>query len=321
MKKREGYREKREAFFPGFRFLHLFKKTTQFRRSTLIRNNLGFESGAAAANGKIYTARMRELQQDDCDRLTGIVRNYSENATLRLYAAYHEKRERIVQAIRESGLDRILNVFESFNKQYQGDINTLKQYITSLPDEELFSPYGPIQAPFSDGIKNYIDGAIGERIRPDRDTFRMGIEIAGTLIGGFVFDFIKTEVDTYKTIGDIGIYTEHTQTARPGWRYALYPAIYFIDSVVKGYEDKGENLYISATTHPCNIETQRTFSTESGFIELDKNISTAYGPRKMFVCRYSDFLKNFLPRPEKLKIKITNTLVDGEIDWPAWVTL
>jgi hypothetical protein len=293
-------------------------------------NNLTFESVVTAADGNLYTARVRELLPGDCGRITQIVRNYSENATLLLYIAYRERRDQIIQDARESGLDRVLNVFESLDKQYQGNINilkadkdakkrimnTLKRFVTSFADEELFSPYGPInKTPFADGVKNYIDRAIQERNKPDRDTFRMGIEIAGTLIGGFVFDFIKKDIDAYKTIGNIGVYAENAQTARQGWRYALYPVICFIDSVVKGYEDKGENLYISATTHLCNLETQKLLSKENGFIEL-KNKLTGYGPRRMFVCKYHDFIRNFLPQPENLKIKIINTLVDEEMDWP-----
>jgi hypothetical protein len=266
-------------------------------------DNLAFESVAAAADGKIYTARVRELQPDDWTRITQIVRNYSENATLLLYIAYLERKDQIIQDIGESGLDRVLNAFESLDKQYQGNINilkadkdakrrimnALKRFVASFSDTELFSPYGPIQATFVDGVKDYIDRAVQERNKSDRDTFRMGIEIAGNLIGGVVFDFIKKDVDAYKTIGDIGVYTENTHAARSGWRYALYPVLYFINSVVERYEDKGANLYISATTHPCNFETQKVLSKESGFIELG-NRSTDYGHRRRFVCKYSDFI-------------------------------
>jgi hypothetical protein len=60
---------------------------------------------------------------------------------------------------------------------------------------------------------------------------------------------------------------------------------------VKGYKDKGKNLYISATTHPCNRETQGLLSEKRGFTKLGDNIPTDYGPRKIFVCKYSDFIK------------------------------
>jgi hypothetical protein len=262
------------------------------------RSNLVFESAVTDAGGKEYTTRLRELKPDDCKRIIQIVRNYSENATLLLYTAYRENREQAVRNIRENDLDRVLNVFGVLDKHYQGDITILKRFITNFPEADLFSPYGPIQAPFADGVKQYIEKAIQERNKPDRDTIRLGIEIDGNLIGGFVFDFTKKKVEDYITIGDFGVYTENTKTARPGWRYAVYPAIYFIDSVVKGYEDKGENLYISATTHPCNLETSKMFSKERGFREVGGRISTGYGSRRKFVCKYSDFIGNFLVSPK-----------------------
>lgn len=302
--------------FSCLKSLKAKSKPTQCKKHILKPDNLSFESVAAFADGKVYTTRMRELQSEDSDRITQIVRNYSENATLLLYTKYRERREQTIQDIRESGLDKVLTVFEFLDKHYQEDINILQRLMTTFPDEELFSPYGPIQAPFAEGVKHYIDTAIQERNNPNRDTFRMGIEIEGSLIGGFVFDLIRKKLGDYICIGDLGAFTEHTAAARPAWLYALYPAIFLMDNFVKGYKDKGENLYISATTHLCNSETQKTFVKERGFIELGHNIPTVYGPRRTFVCKYSDFIEKFLPWPEKLNIKITNTLFEGEINWP-----
>jgi hypothetical protein len=186
----------------------------------------------------------------------------------------------------------------------------------------LFSPYGPIQEPFKGEVEEYINSAIEEREKPDRKEFRLGIEVNGKLIGGFVFDFIKKNIQghgtNYETIGDVGVYAENKGIARIGWRYAVYPVMHFIKRVVQGYADKGKNLYISATTHQCNFETEKLLSTEKGFIELETRKIENYGPRRQFVCKYSDFVDKFLShprfRPSELKIKITNTLGEGGIN-------
>jgi hypothetical protein len=285
-------------------------------RHMMKRSVFAFEADVVDARGNKYNTLVRELQPEDRDRLAGIVRNYSENATLLLYRAYCGGKEQLIRDIGDERLNKTLDAFGKIGRQYSGDMQSAQQDIRGLSDEQLFSPYGPIQAPFAESVEKYINRAIDERNKPDRDTFRLGIEVNGRLIGGFVFDFIEKTIEGYRTIGDIGVYTEKAITARLGWRYAVYPVMYFINSVVKeGYEDKGENLYISSTTHRCNFETQRMLGNEKGFIELGGNIPSAYGHRRTLVCKYTDFVNNFLPRPESLRIKITNILVNGEINW------
>jgi hypothetical protein len=272
--------------------------------------------------GEKFNTLVRELQLEDSKRLVEIVRNYSRNATLFLYEDYCKDKEQLKRDIRDvqnKGLNNTLDAFDKIGQQYSGDMQSAQGYIGGLSDEQLFSPYGPIQAPFAESVEKYINKAIDERNKQNRDTFRMGIEIGGRLVGGFVFDFIKKMKKGYRTIGDIGVYTENTKIARIGWRCAVYPVIYFINTVVKGHVDESKNLYISATAHPCNSEALNPLRKVLDFIGPDEMIPTKHGLRKLFVCKYVVFAEhllagNFLPSTTNCRIKITNTLVDEEID-------
>jgi hypothetical protein len=275
--------------------------------------DFAFGAEAVEKDGNKYNTLVRELQPEDCDRLVEIVRCHSRRATRALYIAYCEGKEQFMRNVGDRKLNNILDIFGNVGQRYSKSEKVVERYIRSFSDEQLFSPYGPIQAPFEEDVKEYIKSAIDERNQPDRDTFRLGIEINSRLTGVFVFDFkektIKDDGKNYRTIGDIGICTEDSETVRLGWRYAIYPVMYFINSVVKGRVDKSEDLYISITTHPCRFETQKLLG--SCFTGMEGNIPSAYGPRKTFVCEYAKFIGNFLPRPRSLRIKITNILVDG----------
>jgi hypothetical protein len=256
-------------------------------------NNLEIEAGPVT---------LRELTFKDRDDLLRIVRDYSEAATVSLYRKYADAREVYLQKMRNSGLDYLISLFRQMDTAYSNDIRRLQAVKdfsglkkieaemrdglrTCCPDCGLFSPYGPIKAPFDQSVARYLENAIAQNDKKPRNTFIMGIEIKTAdkrrLIGCLVFDTIKQEIQGRMTIGDIGVFAE-TNARTTYWQFAAAGMLRFADKNL-GLQDKN-SLFISATTHPCNTGTG--FLNEKRGWEKIQPVVTEYGLREQFVIPY-----------------------------------
>jgi GNAT superfamily N-acetyltransferase len=263
---------------------------------------------------------LRELRQDDYERLVEIVRDYSINSTVLLYGLYRKNRDWVTSTMRENDLDKVLDIFDTKvnGDDITVDCRSLKEDLNNCSDELLFSPYGPIQAPFRISVKNYIGKALQERQEPERKVFRMGIDYQGTLIGVFTFDVIECVIQDCRTIGDIGVFIDPAY--RNHWSGTLYYVAYLMHHVL-GFQDKSQNLYISATTHPLNSETRglSIAGQEEKRCLLDPSygwrektpISSSYGKRRIFVAEYIKYIQEGL-LCSKLKRPLRITIIAEE---------
>ena len=265
--------------------------------------------------------KLRELQLDDKKALLKIVRDYAEFSTLRLYRAYQENRREIEKNMNKTRLNYLFKVFrilDEYSSLY-GD-SEIRKKLSEFCNEDLFSPYGPMnenRMSFTEnGVKRYIEEAQINRISL-RDTFRMGIEYENCLIGCIVFDTIKRKIklkgDKLTTIGDVGVFMNSLKESRLQLLPSIRLILYFVDNYLK-LENKSD-LYISMTTHLCNQETKTLLRTSRGF-QLVKNreeelIPSKYGLRKQYVIPYSMLIKTMYPRDhENIIVKIGNTIVN-----------
>ncbi|MDR1175684.1 MAG: hypothetical protein LBK83_09490 [Treponema sp.] len=248
-------------------------------------------------NGPI---RIRELNQRDCGPIKKIAGDYSENATFRLYKAY------CTGYIQDTGglKDEVLATLERLDRSLKLRGRPIEQIENALRDSEvkqrlidaihrcdergLFSPYGPIYAPFNVSVPAYINKAIYTRQKAEREFFRLGIEYSGQLTGCIAFDIIEKIIQGCRTIGDIGVFMKNTN-ARNCLGNVLCMVLRFIDRDL-GYKDKNANLYIGATTHLCNQETPRLLG-RLGFNEKNNIIDPDYGPRRLFTAEYCGIVK------------------------------
>jgi hypothetical protein len=186
------------------------------------------------------------------------------------------------------------------------DKSHFKEAIRDYPDEGVFAPYGMIKTPFKENVNAYIERAINERHEQERKTFRLGIEYAGGLIGCFVFDAIETNIQGYRTIGDIGMFWGDSADAKEYWMKAIYPVKYFINRILN-YRKRSEGLFISVRTHPYNQQILPLLTPNYGFEEIERIYSyAAAGPRRMFIAPYSEFHRKFGSVDGEPKLKITN---------------
>jgi hypothetical protein len=252
---------------------------------------------------------IRELKRGDCGAIKKIARDYSEYATFLLYKAYctgciedittYELKDEVLDTLKR--LDRTVKLRGKPMEQIENALRDPKvkpQLIDAIRrcnERGLFSPYGPIYAPFSTSVPSYINKAIYTRQQEKRKFFRLGIEYRGRLSGCIIFDIDEQTIQGYRTIGDIGVFMENTKV-RNYLRYVLYTVLRFIDQDL-GYKDKSANLYISATTHPCNQETPDMLE-KRGFIEKGTINDPEYdSPRTLFVIEYGKISERFRKVP------------------------
>jgi len=272
------------------------------------------------------TVCLCELKESDYSRIVEIVGAYSLEATALLFnQSYLHNRDNFKSEIQryDNSLNRVLKMFDSiqltvtnrfeFNcgreALQRGERNNWREHIEHIKQvlnrNVLFSPYGPLQAMTSESVNNFIARAIEARNIAERELFRLGIKIKDTLIGCFVFDFIYNEIEyrntTYHTIGDIGIFIDpdyrsikdnNGKIVSRSWLETFKTAASFIKEIFHLYK-KYDNTFISATTHPLNMETGGILSNYYGFFNLEETIETEYGQRKRFIINIDKFFEIF----------------------------
>jgi hypothetical protein len=252
-------------------------------------------------NGPI---RIRELTLGDSGVIREIAGDYSRNATFRLYKAYCtgniQDTYGLTNEVRATleRLDRSVNLRGRPVGQVENALRDpevrqrLMDAIRRCNERGLFSPYGPLHAPFSASVLAYINKAIRTRQNGEREFFRLGIEYSGRLTGCIIFDLIERTIQDCRTIGDIGVFMKNTQE-RNCLGKVLCMVLRFIDQDL-GYKDRSANLYISAKTHPYNQETPRLLR-KIGFIEQGTINDPEYNsPRTLFAAEYREIVERFL---------------------------
>jgi hypothetical protein len=279
-------------------------------------------------NGKL---RLRELRDNDCEKIVKIVRAFSIVATVKLFIAYTNNKsfKHTMRDMNENGLfEKLLDDFKRLEKELaQKKIvpntidceNFITEILSNFPDDHLFSPYGPIQVPFDKSVKEFIETAKDARELPKetaKDTreppkrylFRMGIEFDGKLIGCFTIDFTKRKTLGYykETFGDPGIFIDPDYRkikdigTEPVWKYVFSLAASFVEEY---YPFKDESIPISATTHRLNQETGGILCKANGFTEYNGLVLVNYGERRFFTISYTDFIREFKLDREKQRGK------------------
>jgi len=182
------------------------------------------------------------------------------------------------------------------SQQFTELLNKIEDAFKFYPDDHLFFPYGPIQAPFKESVKEFIDVAIDTGKMESRRMFRMGIVAENVLIGCFTIDFNKHKILGYpnETTGDPGIfiipeYRKNKNNGLERWKevFSLATTI-----VKRFYPFNEQEILISATTHRVNRETGHIL--ENGFTEYEGAVLHGnYGARRFFTINRKDFINKF----------------------------
>ena len=252
---------------------------------------------------------LRELKYTDHHTLWGIIRDYSELATIDLYQEYMDNKNETIKNMEMTGLNYLFDLFKEMENSSIYNTSIIRKRISMCPDFGLFSPYGPLDLHtndedrnFSDKIKKYIKDAQAHN-KPNRSTFKLAILDEDGLIGCIVFDVMKNEIifneNPITIIGDLGIFIEagiRRNNALPSVELIMY----FIDKYAK-LTDK-DNLFISMTTHPCNQDTNSLFKKINN--DAPELIKTEYGIRHRKIIPYSLMASKLLRRNRIINIKI-----------------
>jgi hypothetical protein len=229
------------------------------------------------------TITLRELKGTDAQNIATIVRKYSRKSTESLYNECLKKPENI-EVMRTIGLDKLAGIFETHMKRTTSQ--DVSNWVNNLVDECLFSPYGPLYAPFQAAAEDYITCAIKWRADEPRENFRLGVEtkIKGQrkLIGCLVFN---TKMDANGALGDVGLFFDPSYPEFV--TDSLVLAVTFLNWLL---DNKYPDVLISATTHRFNQESLRMLA-RFGFDEQNPQIITDYGERQVFVGGFDAILQ------------------------------
>lgn len=257
---------------------------------------------------------LRELNNDENDfkSIKNIIRACAARSTRKLYDAYRTSKCFKHTMLGNKQIKKLIKTFKLFDEKISNDkiidgsaeyktfLLNIEDVLTFFPDDNLFFPYGPIQAPFDESIKNFIELACDSRSELNRNFFRLGIEKetkeGKILVGCVTFDFNKHNIIGFpeKTICDPGIFIHPMQKEFNGIR-TWQKTFFLVASFLKqDNRYKNENIKIGATTHSLNVETGNILCNENGFTEFDGLVfNSDYGERRFYYISYNDFLNNF----------------------------
>ena len=268
---------------------------------------------------------LRELVPADYDSIVDIVRACAARSTRNLYHLYKDKsfnnnfKHNMNDIFEKDFLVKLRKNFRHFDdimskekiiygsQQFTDFLDKIKNAFKFYPDDHLFFPYGPIQPPFNESIKEFLDTAIDASQMENRRIYRMGIVVKNVLIGCFTIDFNEHKILGYPkiTTGDPGIFiTPHCRDNNNirSWQEVFSLATTIVERFYPFNDQKNE---ISATTHRVNEETNNILSSNKGFKEFEGTVlHSSYGARRFFTINYNDFIKNF---------KLPGTNYKGEI--------
>jgi hypothetical protein len=242
--------------------------------------------------------RIRDLTDDDHDRIVELIRNFSKDATAALYKEWTKDRPGIEEKMCRCGLPELVGRFIAFDQSMSGVAGEdrpgqFRRELETWEDKDLFCPYGMLQAPFEKNAARYIQWAKDTAQGNPRDEFRMGVEYNHALIGCFVFHLQKKKLRKYQTIGDFGVFGESGLMGRPSAVY--FPVVHFLERIPFPVSVKKRKILIGVTLHPCDYVRTSFFSSEYNFRLVD-TMETIYGNsrRNVFVADYTGFVDKIL---------------------------
>jgi hypothetical protein len=269
-------------------------------------NNLVIET--EFEGGEKILLRELELKKDKGD-IWRTVRKNAEDATLDLYEKYCSQNKQQKEEMTKYGLENVLATFQkldTFCGSSRHEIQRLKQTLEPIikqqdkyPDAELFCPYGSFQTSaqypsFTEKVQQFFEKVKNERLGISRKSFHMGIIRINRkitelpmFIGCLVLTVTQKRIGGYKTEGCIDMFASN-RNARHWW--ALHPAVCFLHCVM-GFGDKGSDLYLRGTTHPCNIAVLKLLDQKFPFIRVGTDaeyVPEFYSVRNKYVVKYSD---------------------------------
>jgi len=255
--------------------------------------------------------RLCELEHADFDRVLEIARACAVRATRNMYDACH--RDRLFRpSMREmAGEKTIKNILEAFDRfdsvlsakkhrtgssGYKSLLLEAETILKAYPEDHLFSPYGPIQAPFKESVEKFIALAVKTGKATKRKVFRRGIALGDKLIGCFTFDVKEYQIEGYpgKTTGDFGLLIDPDHRTMGGkaeiWRGVFSRAV---PDIEKHYPYKESGLRLSATVHRLNLEMGHIWCAKNGFKDEGLFRHKTYGERRFFTIGFKDFVQRF----------------------------
>jgi len=267
---------------------------------------------------------LRELSEnDDYVKILGIVRAYTAHSTRILYELYRKEKNfkyNMNDTFDKDFLSKLYKNFKHFdciteNKSitYKSDrfkilLKKIEEVFKYFPDDHLFSPYGPIQPPFDESVKEFLDIANDTHKNNGRRLFRMGIMKNDKLIGCFTIDFNKHKFLGFQneTTGDPGIFIDPAFRDYKGkrtWQYVFFMATKIVEEF---FPVEKKEIEIGATTHRLNVETENILSEENKFKEFEGFVSHAkYGARRFFTIKKEAFITNFRKDMSDYQVVIT----------------
>jgi len=253
---------------------------------------------------------LREIYPDDYERILEIVRACAAHCTRELYRSYLQNdkfKNNMNNVFEKDFLSKLAGNFKHFDNMMAKEGTTLgsphfKEFMDKLedalkyfPDDQLFSLYGPIQPPFDESVREFINAAIDAKAKKERKMYRMGVAVGDSLIGCLTIDFNKNKTPGYpkETTGDPGIFLDPGCRENNGirrWREVLSLAAKIVEEY---YPFKENEIPISATTHRFNAETKNFLSPDNGFAEFPDILHGKYGERRFFTVDQKVFIDKF----------------------------
>lgn len=265
---------------------------------------------------------LRELSQDDYYPILRIVRACAAHSTRILYELHKDRRynhifhHNIEDVFDECFLSKLLENFKHFEyllrirgtteiPEYKEFLKDMEKAFEFFPDGQLFLPYGPIQPPLEDSVKEFLGDAIEAQNKikdKPRRMFRMGImqidatKKEDTLIGCFTIDFDEHKILGYPdiTTGDPGIFIVPDHRDNKDKDMRNWETVFILATkIVEEYFKFDENvMLISATTHRFNVEAENIL--KKGFKEHDSLVTHAkFGVRRFFTISKEHFIANY----------------------------
>jgi len=257
---------------------------------------------------------LRELEGNDPNenkRILEIIRACAVRSTRKLYISCKDEnyKNKMKDMFEEKVYLKLIECFNFLDHKMENEekphvkeqipeyIKKIEAELRYVPDDHLFSAYGPIQQPFKDSVQKFLDKAIDEKEKKEgREMYRMGIRVGAPLIGCFTIDFGKHNYGRYPvdTTGDPGIFIMPGVRENFGirrWQEVLSMATAIVE---KFYNFEENDILIGVTAHPANVESENILSEENGFKEFPGGVvHDEYGKRRFFTINHIEFIDKF----------------------------